>query len=184
MLNSTGRTWGKPYAKPLDVRTADRLRQVIRSEGHELAGRALAADPGRFGRLRGVGVSGLRSQVRKDALFLSAQLGVELRQIAIEYAQLQEDAGREGHPETAQALAEERANTLHEVAQRLPDPSELQGQIAQAAERLGEGTVQRMRFSLWQARAIFAALESARRLRRYLQAPGEDPEEKDRGLYR
>jgi hypothetical protein len=163
---------------------ADRLRQIIRSKGHELAGRALVGDPGTFGRLRGVGVSRLMSQARKDALFLCEQLGAELRQVGIEYARLQEKAGQESHPETTQALAEERANALHELAQRLPDPSELHGQIAQAAERLGEGTVRRMKFSLWQARAIFAALESARRLRRYLQSPGDDPEEKERGLYR
>jgi hypothetical protein len=178
LLDQAARIYEEPNA------AADKLHDLIQSEGHDRAGSVLATDPASFGRLRGVGVSWLKSEARKDALASSARLGEQLRDLGKGYADLRDGTARTAQAEATRAFGEEQAETLHQAGGRLPDPSELRARIAEAAESLGEGTVRHMRFSPWRARAIFAALETARRLKRYLYSPGDDPEEKDRGLFR
>ncbi len=68
-----------------------KLEELIAGEGALRAAEVLERSPVRLGELRGVGLGGLRSAARREAVSGAAELGRELREAAARQARLRED---------------------------------------------------------------------------------------------
>jgi Relaxase/Mobilisation nuclease domain len=143
-----------------------KLEDLMAREGTLRAAEVLERSPERLGELRGVGLGGLRSAARREAIAGAGEIGRELRAAAARQARL-------GEGEPAAAAAAARAKTAKGKVRRLsrslgqlPPWRRLEADMVRAAGVLGEQLTARLAPATMAGklvrRALRAALELAR----------------------
>jgi hypothetical protein len=113
------------------------LAELMAREGGLRAAEILERSPERLGRLRGVGVGGLRNAARREALAGAAWLGRELRTAAEWEARLAEEAPAAAAARTRGEAARGELRQISAAMGLLPRARSLEAEMVRAAEVLG-----------------------------------------------
>lgn len=143
-----------------------KLEDLLAREGTLRAAEVLERSPERLGELRGVGLGGLRSAARREAMAGAVEIGRELRAAAARQARL-------GEGELAAAAAAVRAKTAKGKVRRLsrslgqmPPWRRLEADMVRAAGVLGEQLTARLAPATMAGKLVRRALRTALELAR------------------
>ncbi len=129
--------WGLRAAYGSPDAAGRALAELVAREGGLRAAEILERSPERLGRLRGVGVGGLRNAARREALAGAAWLGRELRTAAEWEARLAEEAPVVAAARTRGEAARGELRQISAAMGRLPQARSLEAEMVRAAEVLG-----------------------------------------------
>ena len=156
--------WGlrEAYASPTAAGRA--LQELVAREGAERAAEVVRRSPERLGRLHGLGLGGLHSAGRKDALDATARVAGELRRAAGWHRQLAATGPATAAAVSRAAAASSQVERIAAALGRLPAARSLEAEMLGAIKVLGERLTARLAPPLVAAKLIRQALRAAREL--------------------
>jgi hypothetical protein len=130
------------YVSP--AAAAERLDVLVRTRGYEHAAQVLERRPGELGPLRGIGLAGIQSAARQDALRGATYLARDLRDLGALRSRLVADQPRLAAAARVFSATEPRADAVSEALRWLPGTREIHRDLVRAAHALGDRLLGRL----------------------------------------
>ncbi len=152
-VNAAFQALERAYSNPASAWR--RLSEAINQDGFERAGERLLRSPESFGRLRGLGVGGVQTNARDEALRSAAGIGEALRSVGQQQATASTLRAR---PDVARLpFLEDRARTVSQHITALPAIGGLEREIHQVARNLGPRVLARLPTNVVHQLGVIAA---------------------------